>query len=183
MKLCHNWKYFSGVLYGPEENCRGFRRIHPITVKHRRMNKENYKTKLDDLLGPMEPCATFHDSVLHELRINYTERKLLAEFELCVGDPDSKDENKRERHRKGSLRVSSLVLWAMEPPGNRDQERWTPLWITDDGLISEAKTETARELSLTTLSPDMYGWYLYFSSINAFAYLAAKEAVFEWKAA
>ena len=72
------------------------------------------------------------------------------------------------------------MLVQYSPSGNKDTEKWGPLWLTGDGLIEEAPTETAKRLTSISKS-EMYGWYLYFSDIDAFAYLAAREAAFEWK--
>ena len=140
------------------------------------------KIRLDDLLGQVEPYATFHDATLNKIEIDYEAYELTAEFKLCVGNPDGKAKMERERCRRGVLKVSGLIFWAIEPPGNKDTDKWGPLWLTSDGLIEEAPTETAKQLTSVSM-PETYGWYLYFSDINAFAYLCAREAVFEWEKA
>jgi hypothetical protein len=146
------------------------------------MKLPKQKMRLDDLLDQTEPHATFHDATLDTIKIDYEAHELTAEFKLCVGNPNGKTKMERERHRSGMLKVSGLIFWALEPPDNKDTKEWGPLWLTGDGLIEEAPTETAKKL--TSISkPETYGWYLYFSDINAFAYLASREAVFEWKTA
>jgi len=145
------------------------------------MVKENKeKTRLDDLLDKTEPYATFHDAMLHTITIDYDTKEFTARVDLCVGNPDAKTEIERERRRIGVLKASGMIFWALEPPDNEDRERWGPLWLTDDGLIKEAPTKTAKKL-ISTLVPDTYGWYLYFADINAFGYLLAKGAVFKWE--
>jgi hypothetical protein len=143
------------------------------------MKEDKNNTRMDSLLDQAEPYATFHDAELCEMTIDYKTGTLAAEFELCVGNPDGKTDSERERHRKGILRVSGLVYWAIELPGDKGEGQSRPLWLTGDGLIAEASTKTVKELA-STLPPETYGWYMYFSNLNAFAYLAAKEAVFEW---
>jgi hypothetical protein len=146
------------------------------------MKRLKQKIRLDDLLDQTEPYATFHDATLHKIKIDYEAHELTAEFKLCVGNPNGKTNMERERHRSGTLKVSGLIFWALEPPDNIDTKKWGSLWLTGDGLIEEAPTETAKKL--TSISkPEMYGWYLYFSDINAFAYLAARQATFAWKSA
>lgn len=146
------------------------------------MNEQKHKIKMNNLLDQTEQYATFHDAELTEIRINYKESKLSAEFDLCVGNPIGKTEAEREQRRKGILHVSCLICWAIDPPSNEGIEPLDSLWLTDDGLISESSNKTAKELA-ATLTPETYGWYLYLSNLNAFAYLVAKEAVFEWKRA
>lgn len=60
---------------------------------------------LDDLLGSEEPNGTFHDASLLSVSIDYSNRVFVAEFELCVGDPDAPNEQARERRRAATLRV------------------------------------------------------------------------------
>ena len=146
------------------------------------MNEQKHKIKMDNLLDQAEPYATFHDAELNEIKINYTESKLSAEFDLCVGNPEATTDAERERRRKGILHVSRLICWAIDPPSNAGSETLGSLWLTDDGLIIESSNKTAKELA-ATLTPETYGWYLYFNNLNAFAYLVAKKAEFEWKSA
>jgi hypothetical protein len=146
------------------------------------MKQRDRKIVLDDLLDRTEPFGTFHDAYLHKLNINYDTRELIAEFDICVGNPDGETKEERERYRRGVLRVSGLIFWALEAPEDKDTNKWGPLWLTSDGLLEEGPTDTAKRLS-STLKPGVYGWYLYFSNINAFGYLSADEATFEWKTA
>ncbi len=146
------------------------------------MKQAKQEMKMDDLLDQDELYATFHDAKLHKIKIDYEAHELTAEFKLCVGNPDGKTEMERERHRTGMLKVCGLVFWALEPPENGAADNRGPLWLTSDGLISEAPTEAAKKLA-SMVTPDSYAWYLYFSDLNAFAYFAAKEVVFEWKTA
>jgi hypothetical protein len=146
------------------------------------MTQPKHKMRLADLLDQAEPYATFHDATMHKIKIDYETHELTAEFKLCVGNPDGKTEMERERHRTGMLKVSGLVFWASEPPENGAADNRGPLWLTSDGLISEAPTETAKKLA-SMVTPDCYAWYLYFSDLNAFAYFAARDVVFEWDTA
>lgn len=52
--------------------------------------------RLDDRLGATEPFATFHDASSLILNINYEGRDLIAEFDICVGDPNDSDHIARE---------------------------------------------------------------------------------------
>jgi len=52
--------------------------------------------RLDEMLGATEPFATFHDASPLILNINYEGRDLIAEFDICVGDPNDSDHIARE---------------------------------------------------------------------------------------
>jgi hypothetical protein len=141
------------------------------------MKEHKNKIKLDALLDKNEPFASFHDARLRKIQIDYLKREITAELELSVGNPDGDTNEERERCRNGLLKISGLIYWAIEPP--ESNVTIGPLWLASDGLIEEANTETAKKLR-TILQPDFFAWYLYFSDINAYAYLVAKEAEFKW---
>jgi len=52
--------------------------------------------RLDEMLGATEPFATFHDASPLILNINYEGGDLIAEFDICVGDPNDSDHIARE---------------------------------------------------------------------------------------
>jgi hypothetical protein len=133
---------------------------------------------LDALLGPEEPHATFHDAELVAVRVDYQARELVAEWRVCVGNPDATAHAERERRRHGQLTLRGLVFWVMEPPGER-RTISGPLWLTGDGPLSELENATATAL-VQQLPSDTMAWYLYFSDLNAFAYWAANSAGFQW---
>jgi len=139
------------------------------------------KIEMDDLIDrTVEPFASFHDATLCKINVDYDSKTLSAEFEMCVGNPDGSNKDERERIRRGLLNLSGLVLWAIEPPHNKDQHSWGPLWLVHDCLMEEASTEQGKELS-GTLGTDVYAWCMFFNDINAFGYCAAKEATFVWQ--
>jgi len=142
------------------------------------MKEHKNSIKLDDLLDSTEPFATFHDATLHKIQIDYGRGEITAAFELSVGNPDGITGQERERRRNGVLQISGLVYWAQDPP--ESNVTIGPLWLSAADLIEKATTMTARKLK-PILSPQLFSWYFYFSNINAFAYLVAKEADFKWE--
>lgn len=134
---------------------------------------------LDSLLAPEEPHGTFHDGVLRRVTINYEEATCLAEFALFLGDPSAATHADRERTRIGRLTFSGLLFWACEPPGDLPAKPGSAAWLTADGPLSEAPNEVGRKLALR-VPPEAKAWYLYFSDMNAFAYVAAARATFDW---
>ena len=134
--------------------------------------------ELDSLLGDQESGASFHDALLLNLSIDYADKSLLANFSICVGDPESSDARVRERRRNGRLLVRGLLHWSLEPSAEGTPLRG-PLWLTSDGLLAGAPTDAGLAVA-AVLPRDCLGWYLYFSDINAFAYCAGKDAEFVW---
>ena len=131
----------------------------------------------DDMLGATEPFATVHDVSLLILNINYEGRDLIAEFDICIGDPNDSDHIARER-RRGRLCLAGLILWACEAPRDTERCEGTP-WLTSDGMLEEAPTEEGKRLAIT-VGDDEIAWYLYFNDLNVFAYSVAQDARFEW---
>lgn len=134
---------------------------------------------LDDLLGSDEPSATFHDARLISVAVDYAKRELLAEWELCVGDPDDSDASQHERRRRGQLRLRDLAFWVVEPPACALQSGSRLPWLTADGPLLAARTETASRLA-ELVPNDCSSLYLFFSDWNAFAYFAAADLSFTW---
>lgn len=53
------------------------------------------------------------------------------------------------------------------------------LWLTADGPLAESPTDTGKELA-RTIGSDGVSYYLFFSDLNAFAYIAGQSAAFTW---
>jgi hypothetical protein len=140
---------------------------------------EHEQLALDRLLASAEPHGTFHDASLRCLTLNYEQATCVAEFALFVGDPDATDHADRKRTRIGRLSFTGLLYCIFEPPGNVPTKPGGAAWLTSDGPLSEAPTDTAKKL-VVSLPPDAKAWYLYFADLNAFAYVAALRVEFAW---
>jgi len=91
---------------------------------------------LDALLHG-ERHATFHDAALLSIDVDYRARRLVANFEISVGDPDAQDQVTRERRRRGELVIEGLKVWALEPPGELTADTSGGLWLTSDGPLAD----------------------------------------------
>jgi hypothetical protein len=130
---------------------------------------------LDDLLANEEPHATFHDAAFEGIEVDYVARRLVAHVRLCVGNPDDPDASARERRRVGTLTVEGVVLWALEPgivSGNY-------LWLTSDGPLNECSTEAGKTFAAQCRACSI-AWFMFFSDLNAFGYVAGSKATFTW---
>jgi hypothetical protein len=134
---------------------------------------------LDSLLGKDEPKGTFHDSSLLSVSVDYDKKLLTADFDICVGDPDRKDQPARERYSRGRLTVKGLGFWFMEAP-TTPSDKWVACpWLTDDGPLNTCPTAAAKLLFQRAAGKD-FAWYFYFSDLNTFAYVAGDSVSFEW---
>lgn len=131
--------------------------------------------RLDDLLPKDTPTATFHDSALLSWVVDYENQVLTANFNICIGDPDAKDQTTREAWRRGQLRIDGLRFWEID--GHQSSE---PLWVNSDGLLNECETDRARSLMERVQEGD-FAWYLFFQEENSFAFVAGKRAIFKWE--
>ena len=133
---------------------------------------------LDDLLGKKEPHATFRDARLVAVSLDYRNNEAVTTWELCVGDPDESMRVARERRRTGRLLLSGVVFWVIDPPRALDTRPGLP-WLTEFGPLSEATTETGRQLA-RLLPAGAQGWHFFFASWNAHMYCGARRLTYEW---
>jgi hypothetical protein len=98
---------------------------------------------------------------------------------VFVGNPDSTVVEERERTRRGQLRIDGLTLWTLEAPGPGSRSRSTGLWLTRYGSLADSPTETGNTLA-SDLASDAVGWWLFFSDLNTFGYVAGRTAAFNW---
>jgi hypothetical protein len=85
---------------------------------------------LESLLGKDEPNGTFHDSSLLSINVDYDRKMFIADFDMCVGDPEGKDQQARERYRPGRFRVEGFVFWFMEAPTTPSEKWFACPWLT-----------------------------------------------------
>jgi hypothetical protein len=134
---------------------------------------------LEDLIDNTEPNATFHDADILTISADYEHSILRLQMMICVGDPNSVNEVERERRRQCEVVFGGLRHWTMDLPSPISQEIKGTLWMTSDGPLKSCPTDDAKELIKANLPYDIQ-WYLYFSDINTFAYIVARNALFMW---
>ena len=135
----------------------------------------NNQESLDSLLYD-EPHGTFHDSVLVGVQVDYVAKRLVADFDVCIGDPDADDEKSRERRRRGRLTVEGLTVWAVELPQATTATTQGGLWVGSVTRLAESSTGRA----LAGRIDNSLGWVFWFNDINACAYVAGAKATFTW---
>ena len=134
---------------------------------------------LESLLGKDEPNGTFHDSSLLSISIDYDKKLLIANFDICIGNPEGKNQQALERYRPGSLKIDGLGFWFMDTPTTTSDKWLACPWLTADGPLSTCSTPAAK-LLLQRAAGKHFAWYFYFSDLNTFAYVAGDSVSFAW---
>lgn len=118
----------------------------------------------------------FHDSKLKRVAINYEKREIELHFDVFIG----KDEpTGGVRFREGTLKAYGLFFCVFEPPGpNYLCQLGMGLWVADSDEVTEDKCPIKLSYALPKAA---FGHYFYINDWNAFIYLVASEARFEWQ--
>jgi hypothetical protein len=134
---------------------------------------------LDNLFDSTHPYTTFHDANIERLTVDYVTGGAVLTCSVCVGNPDCADQAVREARRSGRLVLTSLLYCIIEPPDTRCPFRERGgLTISSDGPI-DADHPSKATLPVSIPEPAFAHW-LFINEWNAFIYLAARKARFEW---
>ena len=135
---------------------------------------------LKNLLDKKYPHASFHDSLLNNLQLDYLSRKAEFHMELCVGNPNDPDGEKREAHAKGILTFNDFLFCILEPPDHKYNFNDSGgLWITSDGPIASLKDNKLSNL-INTIPENAFAHHFFNNHWNSFIYIAAMSAEFRW---
>ena len=129
---------------------------------------------LENLLGEAYPEATFHDSLLESLLLDYVRGEATLVFAVPVAERDA-----YPIYERGTLRFSGLLSFAVEPPRDLPLRLNKGLWVTSDGSLPDSRVNIS--ISLPTAIPEnAFCHYFFASDTNSFIVVAATEARFEW---
>lgn len=121
----------------------------------------------------------FHDARLKGIDIDYARREARLDLQADIGSPESRSEGIKDAYRACRLTLSDLLFCVIEPPGptyQRQKAEW--LWIADSG---PATSEEILPKLPTPLPEGAFVHYFFINEWNAFIYLAAMDACFEWR--
>jgi hypothetical protein len=94
---------------------------------------------LESILDNKHPHATFHDSILYNINVDYKDRSAKFRMDMFVGDPSERIPERRAMYAEGVLEFSDLFFCVIEPPDpNYNFIETEGLWI-DEGSISDLK--------------------------------------------
>ena len=129
---------------------------------------------LDSLLGNDFRGATFHDSLIVRLHVDFVTATAELHCLIFIGRS-----NNMNSYTSGILKFTRLLFFALEPPHSEFLTN-KPLWITADGPLPDPQFKSEMKLP-TNLPKDTFMHYIYSSSTNSFMVVAAGEASFTWK--
>jgi hypothetical protein len=131
---------------------------------------------LDALLGDRYPEATFHDSQLEAVALDFLDRSARLDFAIPI-----EDEGRGVVYRSGTLELRGLRAFAAEMPRTLyGSEPPASLWITADGPSSDPAARPALE-SPSGLPGEAFCHYLFAANTNSYIVFAATEARFLWR--
>lgn len=117
-----------------------------------------------------------HDAEVKRVTIDYTQRSLVLETDVWVGemaDPPAR----REAYRRGRIEFSGLLFLVMEPPD--------PSYPFKNGDLRIGGCDLRKNLDRTLLESlpnDAFFRSLWVSEWNAFIHIAAKQVWLSWDA-
>lgn len=131
---------------------------------------------LDDLLGTRHEDATFHDSELESVCLDFLTNSIRMDFRIPFGlSPD-----RTLLYKSGTLTFEDILYYAVEPVRYQCQANNTPsLWITSDGPLPDPNVPIPAS-ELEGLPDDAFAHYFYSSTTNSFIALGAMKASFAW---
>ena len=112
----------------------------------------------------------FHDALLHSFAVDLVARTAQMRLEVCVGDPGSSDPNFREVRRLGTLLLSGLEYFCVDPP-DFTYDRRAPYLV--DLCAADPDFVGSGEVTEGTFAARFFS-----SSTNSFFHFSAASASF-----
>jgi len=135
---------------------------------------------LESILDNQYPYATFHDSILYNIDVDYKDRVAKFKIDMLVGDPSEKDIDKREAYAIGILTFINFIFCTIDPPDPSynfiDTEG---LWI-DEGPITNLKGKSLPNDLLEKIPADAIARYFFIADWNSFIYVVSESVEFSW---
>jgi hypothetical protein len=129
---------------------------------------------LENLLGEVYPNATFHDSLIESLLLDYVRGEVTFVFAIPVAERDVDP-----IYERGTLRFSGLLSFAVEPPRDLPLQLNKGLWVTSDGSLPDSRVNISSSLP-TVIPENAFYHYFFVSDTNSFIVVVATEVRFEW---
>ena len=131
---------------------------------------------LHSLLGDRYPEATFHDSEIDDIRLEFAKREARFSFMIPIGS-----EARRLVFQRGVLKMSGLHAFAAETPKTLYGRESDRLWVTWDGPLPDPALKNSPQVP-SGLPESAFCHCFFISSTNSYLVVAAEEADFVWQA-
>lgn len=118
-----------------------------------------------------------HDASLEKIQIDYVRQEAKFEIGVNIGTP----QDKSEKRRIGILRLDGLQFCVIDPPDPKYPfQDAKGLWLVDSGPIEDLKSENLQKKLIEHLPKGAFIRWFFINDWNAFIYIAALDAHFEW---
>ena len=136
---------------------------------------------LDTLLGEKYEHATFHDSQLESLNIDFATGTVKLEFSIPCGFTPKDELAYQLSYQRGTLEFTGLLFYYVDPATfSAEANDRSGLWITSDGPLPDKEVDLAIEIP-RTLPDGAFAHYFYSSTSNSFIVIAAMQGTFQWQ--
>lgn len=143
-----------------------------------RTTREMRELDIDSLLGEKYPRASFHDSTIIKISVDFLTREVKCDCIIFVGNPDGGDTQLIEA--AGALTFTGILYIAVEPPYPNYPYHEGGLDISYDGAVDSTNFKHAIPKLPEPLPDDAFSHCFFINNWNSFMFLAATGASFEW---
>lgn len=136
------------------------------------------RLNIESLFGDSHPQASFHDSTINKISVDFLAREAKFECIIFVVGPDDRDAQPREA--SGVLTLTGLLYIAVEPPFPNYPYEEDGLEISYDGPVETTDFKAPTPNLPESLPDDAFAHCFFINNWNSFMFVAATGAYFEW---
>lgn len=133
---------------------------------------------IESLFGATYPHASFHDSKINKIAVDFLAREARFDCLIFVGDPD--DRVSQPREALGALTFTGLLYISVEPPYSTYSFEEDALEISSDGPVETTDFKAHMPKLPEPLPEDAFTHCFYINNWNSFMFVAATGATFQW---
>lgn len=133
---------------------------------------------IEALFGESYPHASFHDSTINKISIDFLAREARFDCTIFVGNPDDREALPREA--SGVLTLTGLLYIAVEPPFRSYPYEEPGLWISYDGPVESTDFKAAKPNLPELITDDAFAHCFFINNWNSYMFVSATGADFEW---
>ena len=133
---------------------------------------------IESLFGDKYPDASFHDSTINTMSIDFLSREIEFKCGIDVGDPD--DNGPEPEQADGVLTLTGLLYVAVDPPHSNYPYREDGLRISYDGPVETTNFRAPIPNLPEPLPDEAFTHCFFIYNWNSFIFVAATGAKFEW---
>lgn len=133
---------------------------------------------IESLFGEKYPHASFHDSTITKVGVDFLTREARFDCVVFVGDPDDREAQPREA--SGALTLTGLLYVSVGPPDSNYPFEEGGLEISYDGPVETTDFKAPIPRLPAPLPEDAFAHCFFINNWNSFMFVAATGAHFEW---